>query len=274
MSDAEARKVMDQFRAAGKMNDLAKIADHVDAMIRATRTLYVQEGLESQKTVDEWANTFKHYVPLHREIENPAPGPGRGFKIVGPETKRRLGSQRPAVAILAAIITKHHNAIIRAEKARVGRDLIKLAEAYPNADFWRVDQPPLQRYVNPSSGLVEMRIDPQYKQREDVFVVKEKDSNGNIVERVLTFNPHNERAMRLSHSLQNLDVSEMTAITRIVGKAVALPREPRHPVEPGLLGDQPRARRRHDVGQPAVHAARRQGAARDGAHASRHGRHR
>lgn len=219
MSDAEARKVMDQFRAAGKMNELSRIADHVDAMIRATRTLYVQEGLESQKTVDEWANTYKHYVPLHREIDNPAPGPGKGFKVIGPETKRRLGSQRPAVAILAAIITKHHNAIIRAEKARVGRDLIKLAEAYPNEDFWRVDQPPLQRYVNPSSGLVEMRIDPQYKQREDVFVVKEKDSNGNIVERVLTFNPHNERAMRLSHSMQNLDVAEMTAITRIVGKA-------------------------------------------------------
>lgn len=219
MSDAEAQRVIGQFRAAGKLQDLQAIAAQVDAMINATRQLYVQEGLESQKTVNDWAATYKHYVPLHREIENPAPGPGRGFKIVGPETKRRLGSQRPAVAILAAVIAKHHNAIIRAEKARVGRDLIKLAEAFPNPDFWRVDQPPLQRYVNPSSGLVEMRIDPQYKQREDVFVVKEKNANGDIVERVLAFNPHNERAIRLSHAMQKLDVAEMGAVTKIVGKA-------------------------------------------------------
>lgn len=214
MSNAEAARIMGSAAPA-----MRQLAARVDAMIKATRQLYVQEGLESAATVREWEQTFQHYVPLHREIENPSPGPGQGFKIRGPESKLRMGSQRPAVAILAAVVAKHHNAIIRAEKARVGRDLIKLAEQFPNPDFWRVDQPPLQRYVNPSTGLVEMRIDPMYKMREDVFVVKEKDARGNIVERVLAFNPHNERAMRLSHAMQKLDVAELGAITKTVAVA-------------------------------------------------------
>lgn len=219
MSDAEAAQVIADFRAKGILGKLTALAVHIDAMTAATRKLYVDEKLESQKTVDLWQSIYKNYVPLQREIENPQPGPGQGFKIRGPESKRRMGSQRAVVGITAAVIAKHHNAIIRAEKAHVGRDLIKLAEEFPNPDFWRMDSPPMQRYVNPSSGLVEMRVDPLYKMSPDVFVVKDANASGDIVERVLAFNPLDERALALSRSMQKLDVVEQGAIVRTVGMA-------------------------------------------------------
>lgn len=216
MSNAEAAKVLASFTPAQRQS-LNAIAADVDAITQRTREMLVREGLEDQSTIDAWEAAYKNYVPLFRDMDE-MPGTGAGFKISGPESKRAMGSQREAVAILAAVAWQRERAIIRAEKASVGRDLIKLAEEFPNPDFWRIDQPPMKRRINPSTGMVENTIDPLYRQREDVLIVKERDASGKVTERVIAFNPGNERALRLSRAMQKLDVVELGAVTKIVNK--------------------------------------------------------
>lgn len=195
------------------------IAAQIDAMTRATRAVLVAEGLEDQQTVTNWERTYKHYVPLFRDTEE-AKG-GQGFVVRGPESKRAMGSEREAVAIVAAVIAQHEAAIIRAEKAQVGRALVKLAEQFPNPDFWRVDQPPTKRVVNPTTGLAQTVIDPLYKQREDVYLVKER-VGGKVVERVLAFNPSSERAMALSRAMRNLDAVQLDGASKMIGRVTRL----------------------------------------------------
>lgn len=219
MSDATARqKMADIRRSAKSAQALDRAVSMVDAITKETRRILVDEHLEEQQTIDNWDRVYKHYVPLHRDTD--APREGKGFKVQGPESKRAMGSGRPAVAVLAAVIAQHEAAVTRAEKARVGRDLVKLAEEFPNESFWRVDQPPTKQTINPTTGLVQSGIDPLYKFREDVFVVKDADpnNNGRVRERVVSFNPDNERALRVARAMQRLDVAEFGAATKIVGK--------------------------------------------------------
>jgi hypothetical protein len=219
LTDAEAATILRQFSAQGKSAALASIARRVDAITNATRAMLVARGLEDQSTIDNWTNAYKHYVPLFRDMDEPHTG--QGFKVIGPESKRAMGSEREAVAILAAVIAQHERAMIRAEKADVGRSLIKLAEDFPNPDFWRVDQPPMKRSINPTTGLVQNTVDPQYRSRDDVFIVKQR-VNGAVVERVLAFNPSSERAMKLAAAMKNLDVVQLGALTKAVGKVTRL----------------------------------------------------
>jgi hypothetical protein len=214
-----AADILIGFRQAGKIQQLARIAARVDAITAATRSMLVARGLEDQSTISAWEQAYRHYVPLFRDSEEPHTG--QGFKVLGPESKRAMGSQREAIAILAAVIAQHERAIIRAEKADVGRSLIRLAEQFPNPDFWRVDSPPTKRSINPTTGLVQVTVDPQYKSREDVFIVKER-VGGRVVERVLAFNPSSERAMKLVAAMKNLDVVQLGALTQLVGRVSRL----------------------------------------------------
>jgi len=218
MSDARAKQVMDDFRNAGKLAKLQALAREIDGITKGTRDLLVREGLLEQSTVNTWEATYKHYVPLYREDQD-APGTGTGFKVRGEESKRRVGSStRAATDIVAAVVWARERAIIRAEKAKVGRDLIKLAEEFPNPDFWKVDSPPRSNRIDPRTGLVVNSIDPMYFNRPDVFVVKDVDQSGNVRERILAFNENNERAIRLSRAMQNLDVVRLAGMTKVVNK--------------------------------------------------------
>jgi hypothetical protein len=214
-----AADILIGFRQAGKIPALARIAQRVDAITAATRAMLVARGLEDQSTITAWEQAYRHYVPLFRDSDEVHTG--QGFKVIGPESKRAMGSQREAVAILAAVIAQHERALIRAEKADVGRSLIRLAEQFPNPDFWRVDSPPTKRSINPTTGLVQVTVDPQYKSRDDVFIVKER-VGGRVVERVLAFNPSSERAMKLVASMKNLDVVQLGALTQLVGRVSRL----------------------------------------------------
>lgn len=220
MTDAQAATMLKDFSAAGKLPDLKSVAAKVDAMVASTQAMLVRDKLESQSTIDTWNQTYKNYVPLFRDVEES--GAGMGFKVKGPESQRAMGSTKEALAVVAAVIAQHEKAIIRSEKAQVGRLLIKMAEDFPHPDFWRVDTPPTKRVINKTTGLVETIIDPLYKNREDVFVVKDAIGGGKVVERVLAFNPKSARAVRLSKAMQNLDVVQLGAVTRVVGRVTRL----------------------------------------------------
>jgi hypothetical protein len=209
-ADIMAGFTPDQMRA------LNGIAARIDAMTKATRDIIINANLEDPAVIRAWEGAYKHYVPLYRDVDEA--GAAQGFQVTGPESKRAMGSTKEAVSIVAAVIAQHEKAIIRSEKAEVARSLVRLAEQFPNPRFWRVDQPPTKRTINPTTGLVQVGTDPMYRQRDDVLVVKDKDANGDIVERVITFNPRSERAMKLAAAMRNLDVVQLDGVTKVVGK--------------------------------------------------------
>lgn len=190
------------------------LAKRVDAINRKSRQVLVDYGLESQKTIDTWESAYQHYVPLMREDMDHAfgNGTGQGFSVKGNATKRATGSKRPVVDILANIAQQREKYIIRGEKNRVATALIGLAKENPNPDFWKVDVPPTIRDVNKTTGLVEERTDPLYKQRDNIIVARIPDSKGNIQERSVIFNEHDPRALRMAQSLKNLDQDQVGAV--------------------------------------------------------------
>lgn len=204
MSDAQASKAMADLRAAGKLTALERIAKDVDQLLRDTRTNLVVDGLESETTIKAWEKAYKHYVPLQRDLTS-SPAKGQGISVRGPESKRRTGSNREVVNILANIVAQAETAAIRAEKVEVGRSLLAMAEEFPNPKFWTIDKPPVRPRINPKTGLVERSaIDPNYQSADNVVVVK---SYGG--ERFIVFNTDNPRAMEMAKAMKNLDIQQM-----------------------------------------------------------------
>lgn len=188
--------------------DFESLAGAVDKMVQESRQLLVSYGLESQDTVDAWAKTYEHYVPLMREDMDGTPGTGQGFSVRGASSKARTGSERKVVDILANIAMQRERAIVRGEKNRVANAMIGMAETFPNADLWKVDEPPTERVVNPRSGLVETRIDPLYKSRDNVITARVPTADG-VKERVLVLDPANPRAVRMAQAIKNLDMDQL-----------------------------------------------------------------
>lgn len=208
------KEAQDYFKNtdAGKLKRLEAVAKQVDAMIAKTRNLYASYGLESQETVDGWANMFKHYVPLMRDDKDGAMGIGQGFSIKGKEVKSRTGSTREVVDILANIAMQREKVILRGEKNRVSVALMGLAKLNPNPDFWTFDKVPHEQVFNPKTGLVEDRPDPMFKSRDNVIVAKIPDGKGGVQERAVVFNENNDQAVRMAAALKNLDAAQLEGL--------------------------------------------------------------
>lgn len=217
MSDQEAASAIARLRADGKLGALQKIAADIDGLIGDTRASLVADGLEDADVVAAWESKYKHYVPLQRDFQEQGSGAtkGMGFSVRGPEAKRAVGSNREVVNILANIVASAETAAIRAEKSRVGRSLLEMAQAHPNKDFWTVDTPPTKPRINKDTGLVERNaVDPLYQTADNVLMLKDQNGHQHFV----VFNEKNERAMAVAKAMKNIDVASVPKAIEIVGK--------------------------------------------------------
>lgn len=211
MSTATAQADLASYAARPDFAKLQRIAAMVDRITKDTRQHIISEGLEDRATIQAWEGAYKNYVPLQRDIEESG-GKAQGYNVKGSESRRAVGSKAEAVNILANVIAQAESAIIRAEKARVGRSVLALAEQNPNPDFWTVDTPPTERVIDPKTGVVTKRVVPNFKNAENTFVVKQ-----NGVERYVIFNDRNPRAVQFVRNLKNLDVSQMGPVVAAIG---------------------------------------------------------
>ena len=218
MTDAEADAVLASFNTIRRAQ-LERAAARVDAMIAGTRQAFVEYGLESQDTVDGWAKTFAHYVPLMREQDGDGMaglGTGQGFSIKGREVKGRTGSTRKVVDILANIAMQRERAIVRGEKNRVATALVGLAQGNPSA-LWQVDVVPTRQTLDKKTGMVTTQHDPLYKQRDNVVVAKipaldKKTGKVVVKEHAVVFDEGDARAMRMATALKNLDAPQLEGL--------------------------------------------------------------
>lgn len=216
MSNAEAAAAIARLRTAGKEAALQAIAKDVWSLLADVRTDFVADGLEEAPTVWMWEQAYKHYVPLYRDmgadVQSGTPR-GTGFAVKGPEAKRRTGSDRAVVDILANVVGQAETAAIRAEKAEVGRQLLEMVENNPNPDFWTVDTPKTKRVIDPATGLVTTQTVGLNGNEPNVVPVKNYG-----VTRYVVFNERNERAMMVARAMKNLDVAQVHPILQWAGK--------------------------------------------------------
>ena len=228
MSNAEAALVI----AAGRPT-MAALGQKVDDIVASTRTLLSGYGLETQETVAAMAKAYKHYVPLMREMDESdllgtgGNGTGAGYSIKGSTLKRATGSLRKVESILANLMAQREQAIVRGEKALVGKSLYGMALSAPNPEFWSVIRPnmsakamkaamldanmdpalikamvdaPLEAYIDPNTGMVRFRANPMIGREPNAIVVRVAGQD-----RVILFNAQNDRAVRLADALKNAD---------------------------------------------------------------------
>ena len=192
---------------------LEKLATRVDAMNAGTRQLLLQYGLETPETIKKWDETYKYYVPLHREDMDGVPAVGQGFSTKGSASKRAMGSTMRAENILAHIALQREAAITRGEKNRVALSLYGLALRNPQPDFWQIDKIPQKRIIG-QDGTVKTINDPGYKTMPNVLMVRIGGQD-----RAIVFNEHNDRALQVAAALKNLDADQlgdvMTRVARV-----------------------------------------------------------
>lgn len=240
----DAKKYMDNL-SPEDFAAMDKIASKIDKMVRETQDILVDNGLEDAETIKAWRKTYKHYAPLYRadlDFVHDSFGTGQGMSTRGGSTKRATGSEKEVVNIFANIAMQRERAIIRAEKARVGRALYGLAIKNPNADFWLPVNPdairdpkalaeelqslglsqadavnfvkePTTPEVDPNTGLVVNRIKLNSRYSDNVFAIR---VNGK--DRFIFFNPSNEEAMRLVKSFKNMDAEQLGIVLGTIGR--------------------------------------------------------
>jgi hypothetical protein len=242
MSDAEADAYMKAVPAAKKVV-LDRLAKDIDAITKGTRDLMVEYGLEDRKTVDQWAKTYKHYVPLFREETEGQPlSAGRGFSVRGSTSKRRTGSARKVVDVLANIALQREKVIARGEHNRVGNSLYGMVLLNPNPDFWSVIRPekmtkdklrtelfklgvdpksvdemvdrPVEKVIDKKTGMVTYKVPPFWKNQNNLLFTR---VNGQ--DRVIAFNKNDERAMRLVTALKGMDAQKQAEVIQSMGTA-------------------------------------------------------
>jgi hypothetical protein len=231
-----------------KYKELAKT---VDDWVKETQDLLIQYGLEKPETIAAWREKLPFYVPLKRDPDEldyvtPGSGLGQGFATRGNFSKTATGSYKTVVDVLANIALQREAAIIRGEKAKIGRALYALAIQNPNPNFWKPVNPdairnkkklkeemasfnltvaeadalfaePPSPSIDPATGLVEYKVNTALRNSPNVFAVR---VNGE--DRFIFFNPGEPRAKRMAEALKNLDANQLGEYLGTVAEATRL----------------------------------------------------
>jgi N12 class adenine-specific DNA methylase len=150
-----------EFARAGRTRKLEALAKVVRSIAQMQRDIIRNEGLEKDETVDDWEMGNPDYVPLKGGKEETPRTIGTGFNIKRSGTKRALGRKSPATDILAHLFAQVGDTIIRAEKAKVGRAFLKMAEQNPDAELWRV-----HKHLPTKRGMVSKTNMARLRQKE------------------------------------------------------------------------------------------------------------
>jgi hypothetical protein len=220
ITNQEAAAIMK--RLAPQKAKLDEVAKLVDAIVADTNKTRFNNGLTPDYSTLNSKTKFKYYVPLRgfaeedifndKGVEALRARTGQGFKIKGKEDRSITGRQSRASNILGNVILQNEEAVIRAEKNKVGQALLKMIRDNPTetAGFARIlEKAPVEpRIVN---GKVKLVSNGMYKNRDDVMVVKE---GGNEV----AVEIYDERLAKALTGASGLGAENTSVILNAMGK--------------------------------------------------------
>jgi hypothetical protein len=252
MFDDEVKEFFDDLnKYPEKKKQFEELAKTIDGWVEGTQDLLVSYGLETPETVAAWREKLPNYVPLKRDPDeldyvNPSSGLGQGFGVRGSFTKLAAGSYKTVVDIVNNVALQREAAIIRGEKAKVGRALYALAIQNPNPNFWKVVNPdairnkkklkeemegfgltieqanaifaePRTAMIDETTGLIRYRVNPALRNSPNVFPVR---INGK--DRYVFFNAGNPSAKRMAEALKNMDANQLSDAMGLVAEVTRL----------------------------------------------------
>jgi len=244
ISTEAAKKYLEDLPADRKAV-FEKLAKQIDSIVRGTQDMLVQTGIEKKETIQAWRKAFPFYVPLKRdelEYVTKGGGVGAGLGSRGGFSKRATGSLKSVVDIFENIALQREQAIMKSEKARVGRALYGLAIQNPNTKFWlpinpdaiknkdklaaeledlglnpddaeNIAKEPVTASFDKKTGMVKYVVNPLLRNSDNVFPIR---INGE--DRFIIFNSSDPRAKRMVESLKNLDAEQMGLAMGTIGE--------------------------------------------------------
>lgn len=200
MSDETAAGIISAVERSPMASSYAQAQQMVRKIIDDTNQLRLDSGLSPDYEVNPTTietedgqtvtlEPYTNYVPLRGyEDESALDGDldnefkariGQGFKIKGREDMRAFGrtSEASNEDILAHIMLQNQEAVVRAEKNKVGLSFLSLIQSNPDilenygVEVMTAQMKPMRKYLN-SRGIVKTMVDPMYKNSDDVFIVK------------------------------------------------------------------------------------------------------
>lgn len=178
MTDETAAEMIVRFRAEGKEAQLDRVAQRVYKILAADREQRYAADLISDETLAHWENVFAdgNYVPLRGTAERDEDAQsshfGRGFDIRGRESPYALGRLSLSDNPLSHAIHMREEGIVRAEKNRAGKAILRLVQQNPNPEEWEVVRNPTTKVLDEASGQVRERPDNLAKSDPNVLGVK------------------------------------------------------------------------------------------------------
>lgn len=212
MTNAEAAKIIADFRASGKIAALERIAKLVYAIGAEKKRVVGDAKLLPDAVMKTW-NKWQFYVPLKgEELEDSGGGAGAGFSVRGLGEKGATGRFSKAADIMENMIVDAELAIIRAEKARVGRTFLRMVEDNPNPKLWSVDKPPSRALVG-ADGVVRYVPDglAQLDRKQSVVVT---DATGEV--RIV--NLKGEAGELIARAINNTGPEQMGTVVRLLNR--------------------------------------------------------
>lgn len=176
LTNDAADAILADFTNTGKAPALQRIAAMADKIVEADRDLRLASGLISQQTYDDMTTKFNHYVPLRGFSEmdqgDPAaPRVGRGLSVSKREFQSSTGRTSISDNPLYNVILQAEEGIVRAEKNRAAKALLRLAQNNPNPDLWEVNKIKMKRVLG-ADGLVHSVPDTDTKYGDNVVIAK------------------------------------------------------------------------------------------------------
>lgn len=212
MSDADAAAIIDRIRNGNRLADFEAIERRVRQIIEDTRNRLVAAGLLSVEAARAWEAKYRYYVPLRgwaegTEDEESLHMMGQGFSVRGPEAKQAFGRTSLADSPLTYVLLQAEQAIVRAEKNKVGKTFLRFAQANPMPELFTIDRMPQTRGIDPATGMVTYVTDTSWVFDPHTFGVK---VNG-VPHRIIF---HGEHGKNIARALKNMGTAQVNRVIR------------------------------------------------------------
>ncbi len=235
MSTQAADQIQAWFTAHRNHASTKAAADLWYSGIKDMRAVQVKYGLTPDYEAAEGDQPrYQYYVPLRGFLEdgtrddpdNVAAYIGRGSSIYGRESPSATGRESQAGKILESIMGMHTAAVVRGHRNKEGQAFAKLVRENQDIEIngrkissliKELKQAPIRFVYDNDTGYVKQAVDPNYKNRKDIFIVKEGGT-----ERIFQGPEPLMDAMRggtgMSNSHLENAVRVMARGTRIIGR--------------------------------------------------------
>lgn len=144
ISDAEAKKVADEFELLPDFAEFKKLADEVQNIGTETLRMRVEAGLLSQERADSYSGAYKHWVPLRGDMAKQGFGKGMNVKVT---SKRRFGHGVRNEYIFENLVMDRERAIHEIEKNKLAKTVAHFLMEANNPDIGTIGTPEKQSVI-------------------------------------------------------------------------------------------------------------------------------